>query len=346
IALLKTRGGQALSAFRLDKLNARVRALSPGLAVASARFWHLVETDGDLSDAERATLDRLLTYGPPGPDPDAARQVVLVVPRLGTISPWSSKATDIVHQCGLERVRRVERGTAYQLEGDPDPADALAALHDRMTETVLASLDEADALFRHVAPRPLAEVNVAGLGRAAIEEANLALGLALAPDEIDYLVQYFTGAGRNPTDVELTMFAQANSEHCRHKIFNASWIIDGEPQRQSLFGMIRETHRANPQGTVVAYADNAAVMEGRTVRRFFADPRTGAYGFHEDATHTLMKVETHNHPTAISPFPGAATGSGGEIRDEGATGRGAKPKAGLCGFSVSDLKIPGYVQPW
>jgi len=344
--ILKLRGGQALSAFRLDKLNARVRALAPGLAVASTRFWHFVETDGDLSAAERATLDRLLVYGPPSPDEDAAGREVLTVPRIGTISPWSSKATDIVHQCSLERVRRVERGTAYRLAGDGDLAAALPALHDRMTETVLASFDEAAALFRHVEPRPLAEVDVVGRGRAAIEEANVALGLALAPDEMDYLVAYFAGEGRNPTDVELTMFAQANSEHCRHKIFNASWIVDGEPQAASLFGMIRETDRANPQGTVVAYSDNAAVMEGRVARRFFADPRTGVYGGRDDATDSLMKVETHNHPTAISPFPGAATGSGGEIRDEGATGRGAKPKAGLCGFSVSNLRIPGFERPW
>jgi len=346
MSILKSRGGQALSAFRLDKLNARVRILAPGLAVGSTRFWHFVETDGDLSTAERATLDRLLVYGPPSSEGDAQGREVLVVPRLGTISPWSSKATDIAHNCGLGRVRRVERGTAYHLGGEGDVASALPALHDRMTETVLASPGEADALFRHVAPRPLAEVDAAGRGRAAIEEVNLALGLALAPDEIDYLVRYFAGEGRNPTDVELTMFAQANSEHCRHKIFNASWIVDGEPQAASLFGMIRETHRANPQGTVIAYADNAAVMEGRVARRFFADPRTGVYGAREDATDSLMKVETHNHPTAISPFPGAATGSGGEIRDEGATGRGAKPKAGLCGFSVSNLRIPGFERPW
>jgi phosphoribosylformylglycinamidine synthase len=344
--ILRLRGGLAFSAFRLDKLNARVRQLDPRLTVASARFWHFVEIGRDVDECERATLDRLLTYGAPVPAGESPGRVALVTPRFGTISPWSSKATDIAHQCGLDGVRRIERGTAYHVEGGGDLAAILPVLHDRMTETVLASPDEADLLFRHVAPKPLAEVDVLGEGPSAIERANSALGLALAPDEIDYLVAYFTAARRNPTDVELTMFAQANSEHCRHKIFNASWVIDGEPQNASLFGMIRETHRANPQGTVIAYADNAAVMEGRVARRFFADPATGVYGYHEDSTHTLMKVETHNHPTAISPFPGAATGSGGEIRDEGATGRGAKPKAGLCGFSVSNLRIPGFERPW
>ncbi|HEX9186611.1 MAG TPA: phosphoribosylformylglycinamidine synthase, partial [Vicinamibacteria bacterium] len=223
---------------------------------------------------------------------------------------------------------------------------ALPHLHDRMTEAVLASLEEADRLFQHVAPRPLAEIDVLARGRAALEEANRAMGLALATDEVDYLLAYFEGRRRNPTDVELTMFAQANSEHCRHKIFNASWIVDGQPQPWSLFQMIRETEKASPTGTVSAYSDNAAVMEGRVVRRFMVEPKTSRYVYRDDLTHTLMKVETHNHPTAISPFPGAATGSGGEIRDEGATGRGAKPKAGLCGFSVSSLRIPGHERPW
>ena len=274
--------------------------------------------------------------------------MILVTPRLGTISPWSSKATDIARQCGLPGlVRRVERGTAFHIEGDSgDLAAALPVLHDRMTEAVLTSLDQADLLFRHVEPKPLAEIDVLARGRGALEAANRALGLALAPDEIDYLLAWFEGQGRNPTDVELTMFAQANSEHCRHKIFNASWVVDGRAQPQSLFEMIRETEKASPTGTVSAYSDNAAVMEGRVVRRFLVEPGTGRYVYEEDRTHTLMKVETHNHPTAISPFPGAATGSGGEIRDEGATGRGAKPKAGLCGFSVSSLRLPGYERPW
>ncbi len=351
MAILRLAGGAALSGFRLDKLNASLREARPGLAVRATQHWHFVEAERDPSPAERATLERLLTYGPdlPAPAPAALRgRMLLVTPRLGTISPWSSKATDIARQCGLASlVRRIERGTAFHLDGDPgDVAAALSVLHDRMTEAVLTSLDQADLLFRHVAPKPLAEVDVVGRGRAAIEEANAAMGLALAPDEVDYLLDLFAGRGRNPTDVELTMFAQANSEHCRHKIFNASWVVDGEPQPLSLFQMIRETEKASPAGTVSAYSDNAAVMEGRRVRRFMADPATGRYVYRDDLTHTLMKVETHNHPTAISPFPGAATGSGGEIRDEGATGRGAKPKAGLCGFSVSSLRLPGHERPW
>jgi phosphoribosylformylglycinamidine synthase len=350
MAILKLPGGAALSEFRLDKLSAALRAVRPGLTVSATQHWHLVETVRDPSEGERRTLDRLLRYGPDAPPAGRLRgRMVLVTPRLGTISPWSSKATDIARQCGLEGlVRRIERGTAFHLEGtgDGDLGAALALLHDRMTEAVLTSLDQAELLFRHIAPKPLAEIDVLARGRAAIEEANTAMGLALAPDEIDYLLAYFEGHRRNPTDVELTMFAQANSEHCRHKIFNASWIVDGRPQPQSLFQMIRETEKASPAGTVSAYSDNAAVVEGRVVRRFLVGPGVSQYEYRDDLTHTLMKVETHNHPTAISPFPGAATGSGGEIRDEGATGRGAKPKAGLCGFSVSNLRIPGYERPW
>jgi phosphoribosylformylglycinamidine synthase len=347
MAILKLPGGAALSEFRLDKLNALVARACPGLRVVSTRHFHLVETKGEPTAAERATLARLLASGTePSQSVATTGRMVLVTPRLGTISPWSSKATDIARQCGLDLVARIERATAYHLEGGGDDvAPALPLLHDRMTQTVLRSLEQADQLFRHVAPRPLAEVDVRGRGRAAIVEADAAMGLALAPDEIDYLLEWFGGEGRNPTDVELTMFAQANSEHCRHKIFNAAWVVDGAEMPQSLFQMIRETEKASPAGTVSAYSDNAAVMEGRLARRFFPDP-DGRYGYHEDLTHTVMKVETHNHPTAISPFPGAATGSGGEIRDEGATGRGAKPKAGLCGFSVSSLRLPGRERPW
>jgi phosphoribosylformylglycinamidine synthase len=346
MSVLKRRGGLALSAFRLDKLNARLRHVVPDLSVATATFWHFAEVEGTLDAAARDTLERLLTYGEPAREAPVDGRTVLVTPRPGTISPWSSKATDIARQCGLDAVRRLERGCAFALRGGGPIDAALPLLHDRMTETVLPSFEAADDLFRHVAPRPLTRVDVLGAGRSALEQANQAFGLALSPDEIDYLVSYFTRVERDPTDVELTMFAQANSEHCRHKIFNASWVIDDVPREPSLFGMIRQTHEANPQGTIVAYADNAAVMEGRVVRRFHADPRTGKYGYADDLTHTLMKVETHNHPTAISPFSGAATGAGGEIRDEGATGRGAKPKAGLCGFSVSHLRIPGCERPW
>lgn len=352
--ILKLRGGSALSSFRLDKLNALLAATHASLRVDATSYWHFIETDGELDEGESQTLKRLLDDGLPGA---AAAEVsqrgtkglaqVLVTPRLGTISPWSSKATDIARQCGLARVKRIERGIAYSIAGPMDAhrAAVLALLHDRMTESVLASFDEADALFGHVAPKPLATIPVMQRGRAAIEEANAELGLALAPDEIDYLHAHFSDARRDPTDVELTMFAQANSEHCRHKIFNASWVIDGQPQSESLFGMVRTTHKLHPAGTVIAYSDNAAVMNGREAQRFFPEAG-GRYGYSGELTHTLMKCETHNHPTAISPYPGAATGSGGEIRDEGATGRGAKPKAGLCGFSVSNLRIPGFEQPW
>jgi len=343
--ILKLRGADALSAFRLDKLNAGLRRLSPALRVEGAEFWHFVETERPLEADEISVLERLLTYGNPAPERRGA--VLLVVPRIGTISPWSSKASDIVWNCGLATVRRVERGVVYRIAGIvPALRDAASALlHDRMTECVLDSIDAADALFHHVPPRPLQHIDVLDGGRAALEAADRALGLALSPDEIDYLLELFTRIGRNPTDVELTMFAQANSEHCRHKIFNADWILDGVRAPHTLFEMIRSTHAAHPEGTIVAYADNAAIIEGRSTRRLFAGG-DGRYAYVEEPTQILMKVETHNHPTAISPFPGAATGSGGEIRDEGATGRGGKPKAGLCGFSVSNLRIPGHVEPW
>ena len=345
--ILRLRGSTALSAFRRAKLDAALQVLHPGLAVAASEFWHFVEIERQPDGAERARLDGLLRYGdPPSGDAPPGTALYLVTPRLGTISPWSSKATDIARNCGLGFVRRIERGVAHHVAGGGAARERIAAaLHDRMTETVLDRLEAADALFRHLPPRPLEQVPVLAGGRPAIERANAAMGLALSADEIDYLVEVFTRLARDPTDVELTMFAQANSEHCRHKIFNASWIVDGTPREHTLFGMIRTTHAANPQGTVLAYADNAAVLAGGVARRFFADP-DGIYRAHEELTHYLAKVETHNHPTAISPFPGAATGSGGELRDEGATGRGAKPKAGLTGFSVSNLRIPDFVQPW
>jgi phosphoribosylformylglycinamidine synthase len=344
--ILKLRGGPALSAFRLEKLHARLAEIAPGARIAGAEFRHFVETAHALDARERAVLDQLLVYGEPVQPAPPAGLLYLVVPRLGTISPWSSKATDIARQCGLPAVQRIERGIAYYAEGGGGRRQQMAALlHDRMTETVLDSLDQAEQLFRHVEPRPLASIDIFARGRAALEEANRAMGLALSADEIDYLLENFRAIGRNPTDAELTMFAQANSEHCRHKIFNASWVIDGKAETHTLFGMVRETERANPQGTVLAYSDNSAIMEGREIERFYPGAG-GRYAYHRESTHTLMKVETHNHPTAISPFPGAATGSGGEIRDEGATGRGARPKAGLAGFSVSNLRIPGGLQPW
>jgi phosphoribosylformylglycinamidine synthase len=355
-SILKLRGAAALSAFRLEKLNSRLASIHPSIRLEAADFWHFVDVERALTAPEERVLERLLedpSAGSGQAGQAATREarrgrLVLVVPRIGTISPWSSKATDIARACALGAVRRIERGIAYYVSGaaaDERRAEVAAVLADRMTESVLESFDAADALFRRFEPKPLATVPVLARGRAALEQANAAMGLALAADEIDYLLEHFRSIRRDPTDVELTMFAQANSEHCRHKIFNASWVIDGNPRVETLFGMIRTTHARNPKGTVVAYSDNAAIMEGGVARTFHPD-RDGRYGFREQLVHTLMKCETHNHPTAISPFPGAATGSGGEIRDEGATGRGGKPKAGLCGFSVSHLRIPGWEQPW
>jgi phosphoribosylformylglycinamidine synthase len=335
--ILKLRGAAAFSASRLARLQE-----TAGTRLA-AEHWYFVECDGELAADDIARLKDLL--GIPASLPAELKgTLVLVTPRLGTISPWSSKATDIARNCGFATVKRVERGIAYHFAGAEKSAVA-ALLHDRMTESVLDSLDAVDELFHHYEPQPLTTVDILKGGRAALVAANGELGLALSEDEIDYLVDNFGKLGRNPTDVELMMFAQANSEHCRHKIFNATWTVDGQEQPLSLFGMIRETHKAHPEGTVVAYSDNASVIEGAKIKRFLPGAG-GKYAYVEDSTHILAKVETHNHPTAISPFPGAATGSGGEIRDEGATGRGSKPKAGLCGFSVSDLNIPGHRQPW
>jgi phosphoribosylformylglycinamidine synthase len=343
-------GASAFTPARLAKRLAKIQAANPQVSALAAEFVHFVEIDSPLPDAEQLVLTRVLRYGPRA---EASRvgsppgQRLLVVPRIGTISPWSSKATDVAHNCGLARVRRIERGIAYTVAGEVANQPALqAALHDRMTESVLASEAEAERLFAHAQPRPLHTVDVMAGGRGAIETANLTLGLALAPDEIDYLVESFRTLGRNPTDVELMMFAQANSEHCRHKIFNADFILDGEKQPQSLFQMIRRSTAASPTGVLSAYKDNAAVMEGPQADRFFPDPDTNVYAFHREPVGILMKVETHNHPTAISPHPGASTGSGGEIRDEGAVGRGSKPKAGLTGFTVSNLRLPGAGQPW
>ncbi|GAC1692700.1 MAG: phosphoribosylformylglycinamidine synthase [Steroidobacteraceae bacterium] len=351
--MLEIPGPPALSAFRIARLLQRVQSCAAGVAALSARFVHFADVTRPLSAPEREVLGRLLSYGPaadPGADAEAHAERVLVVPRAGTISPWSSKATDIVQVCGLTSVRRVERGIAYGLRAPRGLSRAQLAqlapvLFDRMTEMPLLDSADAASLFEHAPPRALARVSI-GAGRAALAEANRALGLALSGDEIDYLLEAFRRLGRDPTDVELMMFAQANSEHCRHKIFNASWIIDGEPRAESLFAMIRHTHAVSPRGVLSAYRDNAAVIEGTPGLRYFPDPASGIYRGSAEPIDILMKVETHNHPTAVSPFPGAATGSGGEIRDEGATGRGAKPKAGLTGFTVSNLRIPGYLRPW
>ncbi|MCZ7834933.1 phosphoribosylformylglycinamidine synthase [Atlantibacter hermannii] len=344
------RGSPALSAFRINKLLARFNDAHLPVSDIYAEYVHFADITAPLTTEEHAQLERLLKYGPNLSSHALSGRLIVVTPRPGTLSPWSSKATDIAHNCGLASVKRLERGVAYYVEAstltEAQWQQVAAGLHDRMMETVFTSLEQAEQLFAHHQPAPVQSVDLQGQGRAALEEANIRLGLALAEDEIDYLQDAFTTLGRNPNDIELYMFAQANSEHCRHKIFNADWVIDGEQQPKSLFKMIKNTFEKTPDHVLSAYKDNAAVMEGSEVGRFFADHKAGKYDFHQEAAHILMKVETHNHPTAISPWPGAATGSGGEIRDEGATGRGAKPKAGLVGFSVSNLRIPGFEQPW
>ena len=349
-------GKTALSTFRLEKLRASLKETAPNVVLVDTRHWYFVEAKSmALADGAAALLDRILGLDDAAGEPDgsARMQRLLVVPRLGTISPWSSKATDIAQHCALPQVERIERGVAYYFKtrddkmlSEQEREATLPLLHDRMTESVLDTLDgAAEKIFKHGTPQPLSAVDILGGARAALEAANRTMGLALSADEIDYLVENFRKLARNPTDVELMMFAQANSEHCRHKIFNADWVIDDEKQALSLFAMIRNTHKLHPDGTVVAYSDNSSVIEGAEIERFY--PRAdGNYAFSSELTHTLMKVETHNHPTAIAPFAGAATGAGGEIRDEGATGSGSKPKAGLAGFSVSNLNIPGFVQPW
>jgi len=347
--MLILRGAPALSAFRHGKLLDLLTQHVPAVTGLYAEFAHFAEVTGALNAEEEQVLARLLKYGPSVPVQEPAGRLFLVVPRFGTISPWSSKASDIARNCGLAKIERLERGIAYYVTGELSEADAQAVaarLHDRMTQLVLNELEEASALFSHAQPKPLTVVDILAGGRAALEKANLELGLALAEDEIDYLVKSFVELGRNPHDVELMMFAQANSEHCRHKIFNASWDIDGQAQDKSLFGMIKNTYEMHSEGVLSAYKDNAAVMKGYVAGRFYPNAETREYAASEEPVHILMKVETHNHPTAIAPFPGASTGSGGEIRDEGATGRGAKPKAGLVGFTVSNLNIPGFEQPW
>ncbi|CAL61896.1 phosphoribosylformyl-glycineamide synthetase (FGAM synthetase) (FGAMS) (Formylglycinamide ribotide amidotransferase) (FGARAT) (Formylglycinamide ribotide synthetase) [Herminiimonas arsenicoxydans] len=352
-------GSNALSAFRTERLLLQLQEIDHAIAGVTGQFLHFVDSPAAIAPDDVKRLNGLLTYGEPFSAKLEGEEFV-VIPRFGTISPWASKATDIAHNCGMTDIHRIERGIRYivhlksgllggvkKLSGEAIVA-VQALLHDRMTEMVLRSADEASGLFRELQAKPLAFIDIAQGGKSALEQANTELGLALSDDEIDYLLTAFTTAKRNPTDVELMMFAQANSEHCRHKIFNADWTIDGVKQDMSLFAMIKNTHQLAPRGTVVAYSDNSSVIEGATVTRFY--PRGAAsgnvYAASEELTHILMKVETHNHPTAISPFPGASTGAGGEIRDEGATGRGAKPKAGLSGFTVSNLMLPDGVQQW
>ena len=349
-------GGNAVSDFKVQQLLPRLAGISDKITGLSARFVHLASFDGEPDAATLRRVGELLTYGEPSTPAhlkleEAGAPALLVMPRLGTVSPWASKATDIAHNCGLA-LHRVERLVEYRVDlksgllgkkaslSDDQLRAVADLLHDRMTENVSFDRSQAQALFTELHASPMEQVDVLGGGRSALERANTDWGLALADDEIDYLVTAFTGLKRNPTDVELMMFAQANSEHCRHKIFNAQFTIDGVAQDKSLFGMIRHTHQLAPQHTVVAYSDNASIMEGSVVERFVA--RAGgeaspAYAAETATHHVLMKVETHNHPTAISPFPGASTGAGGEIRDEGATGRGSKPKAGLTGFTVGKL---------
>ena len=365
-------GSLVLSSFRRERLLKRFSQLDLPVADIQGRFEHYVWTDGALSQEDQERLTALLDYGdaPQSTKEDKNTLVLRVIPRLGTVSPWASKATDIAHNCGLSAVRRIERGIRYTINPSrgllgaskidaAQLAQIADCLHDRMTETVVDAAFEGSALFASLPGKPIETVNVLGQGQAALLEANRALGLALSDDEVEYLDTAFKQLGRNPTDVELMMFAQANSEHCRHKIFNAQWVIDGAAQDNTLFGMIRATHAAQPEGTVVAYSDNAAIMAGGPVQQFYAGqhPLQGApeqaaaigstaYGHHSAVMHTLMKVETHNHPTAIAPFPGASTGAGGEIRDEGATGRGSKPKAGLTGFTVSNLRFDDAMEPW
>ncbi|QZN91450.1 phosphoribosylformylglycinamidine synthase [Idiomarina abyssalis] len=343
------RGAPALSAFKTTKQLEQLKQAGIPVKELYAEYQHFVDLHHELSDEHRSVLVQLLKYGPEMLAHEPQGALVLVTPRIGTISPWASKATDIAHNCGLKSIHRVERGVAFYLQGDLSAEElkqAALLLHDRMTESVLYDMNDAQQLFRSQEPQPLSSVDILAGGREALAQANISLGLALADDEIDYLVENFRKLDRNPNDIELYMFAQANSEHCRHKIFNADWTIDGAEQPKSLFKMIKNTFETTPDYVLSAYKDNAAVMEGHEAGRFYPQPDSMSYGYSHEPVHILMKVETHNHPTAISPYPGAATGSGGEIRDEGATGVGSKPKAGLVGFSVSNLNIPGFKQPW
>ncbi|MEJ6745152.1 MAG: phosphoribosylformylglycinamidine synthase [Porticoccaceae bacterium] len=344
-------GASSLSAFRRQKLLANLQYRIPSITSVVAEYVHFAEVDGILSDQDYATLAALMTYGPSEQKGATEGTLLLVLPRSGTISPWSSKATDIAHNCGLQNIVRVERGVAYYLQSECELTEQQSGflvelLSDRMVETVVSDLQQAEMLFTHQQPRALAQVDILAEGSSALKLANVELGLALADDEIDYLVASFEGLQRNPSDAELMMFAQANSEHCRHKIFNASWTIDGVDEERSLFAMIRNTNSVNGENVLSAYSDNAAVVAGTEGGRFYPDPASKEYGYSQEPVHLLMKVETHNHPTAISPYSGAGTGSGGEIRDEGAVGRGSKPKVGMVGFTVSNLQIPDYIQPW
>lgn len=345
--MLILRGAPALSLFRRNKLLDQLKAASIEISDLNAAYVHFVDTRAPLSQEEHQTLEALLTYGPSGEAYEVKADLQLTVtPRQGTISPWSSKATDIALNAGLEKIRRIERGVTYSFETSTDAKRLIPFICDRMVENVFAHEQEAEILFSQAAPKTLAAVDILSGGKDALVQANVNLGLALADDEIDYLTNAFADLGRNPNDIELMMFAQANSEHCRHKIFNASWTLDGQEQERSLFSMIKNTYEQGGENVLSAYADNASVVVGNTAGRMFPNPETKEYAYTNEPIHMLMKVETHNHPTAIAPFPGAGTGAGGEIRDEGAVGKGSKPKVGLTGFTVSNLQIPGYELPW
>lgn len=347
--VLSLRGASALSSFRVEKLLQRAAALGLPPVQLDSVFWYFIASSQPVSESDTEKLCALLSAEQiTVPEADENVHLFLVTPRIGTISPWASKATDIARNCGLNGIERIERTTAFWLSGNLNQQEQqlwASLLHDRMTESVLDGFASAKRLFTHLQAQTFTTVDVLVRGKEALVQANRELGLALSSDEIDYLNENYQTLNRNPSDVELMMFAQANSEHCRHKIFNADFILNGEAQPKSLFRMIRDTHEAAPKGTVVAYKDNASVIEGAKIARFYPDGE-GQYRFHEEDTHILMKVETHNHPTAIAPFAGAATGAGGEIRDEGATGRGSRPKAGLTGFTVSNLNLPELPQPW
>ncbi|MBD1581567.1 phosphoribosylformylglycinamidine synthase [Pseudoalteromonas sp. S16_S37] len=346
--MLILRGAPALSDFKVQKILKTCADANLPVTGIYAEFMHFADLTAQLSDSELDKLNKLLKYGPTIAEHEPQGALILVTPRIGTISGWASKATDIAKNCGLDKVHRVERGIAYYVEGQLSAEqlnDVAKLVHDRMTESVHNTLEGAGQLFRVEEPRPMSSVDILGGGREALAKANVEQGFALADDEIDYLVENFQKLGRNPNDIELFMFAQANSEHCRHKIFNADWTIDGVEQSKSLFKMIKNTYEMHPENVLSAYKDNAAVMKGSKAGRFFPN-KDGEYSYNQENIEILMKVETHNHPTAIAPFSGASTGSGGEIRDEGATGRGSKPKAGLVGFTVSNLRIPGFEQPW
>ena len=348
--MITINGGPVLSKSAQSLLLSQLE--KDGLQLSGFRTWyvHYLDVDGELNDAEFSKAEQLVTYGSSRVEHLNLHNnaKILVTPRFGTISPWSSKATDIFKNCGINKVNRVERGKAFYFDNDLNREqleNLIGQISDRMTETVSFNLDISAMLFDTTAPRPLVSIDLLTEGMDAIEKANKEMGLALASDEMEYLIDSFKKLGRNPNDVELMMFAQANSEHCRHKIFNADWLIDGEKREKTLFQMIRNTFNKSPENILSAYKDNAAVIEGHFAERFY--PRNDeAYLFSEEQVDILMKVETHNHPTAIAPYPGASTGSGGEIRDEGATGRGSKPKAGMVGFHVSNLNIPGYHMPW